>query len=104
MEASFKSRVVAAIIAFILCTAGVNLKSVSYLISVSAGVVPEPQGQVEEEGEVLGSQQRHGRVRLVWSHGPPLHPAARVHPQVGQGRRHRVLRPVAPRYSPAGVC
>lgn len=57
-----------------------------------AGLVSEPPGQVEEAGEVLGSQQRDGRVRSVRRHGAPLHPAARVHPQVCQGRHLRLLR------------
>lgn len=52
------------------------------LIFICAGVVSEQEGQVEEEGEVLGSQQCDGGVRPVRSHGASLHPAARVHSQV----------------------
>ena len=64
---------------------------------MSPGVVPEPPRQVEEEGEVLGSQQRDGGVRPVRSHGPSLHPSAGVHPQVRQGGRHRLLRSLVTR-------
>ena len=64
-------------------------------MSSPQGVVPEPARQVEEAGEVLGTQQRHGGVRPVRRHGATLHPAARVHPQVRQGRRRGLLRPLA---------
>lgn len=60
-------------------------------------MVSEPKGQVEEEGEVLGSQQRDGGVRPVRGHGPTLHPTARVHPQVSQGGRHGLLRSMVTR-------
>lgn len=50
--------------------------NMDHVIFLSAGMVSKPQGQVEEEGEVLGSQQRDGGVRPVRSHGPSLNPAA----------------------------
>lgn len=69
-------------------------KTSSPLKIICPGVVSKPSGQMEKKGEVLGAQQCDGRVRPVWSHGPPFHPAARVHPQVSQGGQHRLLRAV----------
>lgn len=40
------------------------------------GMVSEPQSKVEEEGEMLGPQHRHGRVWAVWSHGEAFNPPA----------------------------
>lgn len=68
----------------------------------SSGLVPEPTSQVAEAGEVLGSQQRDGRIRPLRRHGAPLDPLARVHPQVSQGWHHGVLCPLAAGYV-AGV-
>jgi hypothetical protein len=53
---------------------------------------------MEEEGEVLGTQQCDGRVWAVWSHGPPLHPPTGFHPQVCQGWHHGLLCPMASWY------
>lgn len=60
-----------------------------------AGLVPESQSQVEEAGEVLGPEQRHGGVRALRGHGAAFHPPARVHPQVRQGWHHGLLCPMA---------
>ena len=54
-----------------------------------AGLVPEPAGQVAQDGEVLGPVDHHGRVRPVRRHGAPLSAAAGDHRQVGQGERVR---------------
>lgn len=43
---------------------------------LAPGLVPEPPGQMAEEGEVLGQEQCDGRVRALWCHGATLHPAA----------------------------
>lgn len=60
------------------------------------GLVPEPPGQMAEEGEVLGQEQCDGWVRALRCHGASLHPAAWIHPQVCQGWHHGVLCPLAP--------
>ena len=59
------------------------------------GVVPEPAGQVAQDGEMLGPFDHHGRVRTVRRYGPTLAPSAGNHRQIGQ--RERMRRPVASR-------
>lgn len=61
------------------------------------GLVPKPTSQVAKAREVLGPQQRDGRVRPVRGHGAALHPAAGVHPQLRQERHDGILRPLAAR-------
>lgn len=63
------------------------------------GVVPEPACEVAKAWEVLGSQQRHGGVRLVRRDGASLHPAAGVHPQLRQERHDGILRALAARWA-----
>lgn len=59
------------------------------------GLVSEPKSQVAEAGEVLGPEQRDGRVRPLWGHGEAFHPSARVHHQLRQEWARGILRPVA---------
>lgn len=60
------------------------------------GLVPEPTGQVAQDGEMLGTIDHHGGVRPLRRHGPPFTTSTRDNRQIGQGKRMR--RTLATRY------
>ncbi len=63
------------------------------------GMVSEPPCEVEEKGEVLGPQQRHGGIWAVWCYGPSLHSTSRIHHQLGQEWHDGLLRSLASRWA-----
>jgi len=54
-----------------------------------AGLVPEQESQVAQDGEVLGQKYNNGRIWTLWSHGPALLATAGHYPEERQRKRMR---------------